>query len=286
MYTTSLYTVLPRGPCSFRSTVTHPKLITYKNTYMKLFQQLLCCCMALLLLNTGAIAQQKKVADTARIKWRIGFVNGVSLNYFTAEQPHTGYAAGYAAHITGDWFVAKNLFIRVTTGYTGYGGQLVTFKDDTRYGFEPLFAFKNTKQSQYILHAIDNWLGLNYQIPSKQTWKCNIGLGAGMAINVGEYEQYTKTGEFIPGIYGTVYGNQYTDRFEPYWYQANANAEIVLPSKKLNWVLQGSYVVGLTSVRKNYSYIEFPGITGSIRTNAFQVKLGISKNFKSRNKSN
>ncbi len=252
---------------------------------MKYFQKLLFLSMLMVLVFGGLQAQQKSKTEPDRVKWRLGVVNGASFNGFTDEQPHSGFAVAYAAHLLGDWFVARNLFIRLTAGYSGYGGQLTTFKDDTRYGFDPMFTFKNVKQSQYILHALDTWLSLNYQIPSKQLWKCNLGLGAGMANNIGEYEQYTKTGEFVQGVYGTVNGNQYTDRFEPNWYHANANAEILLPAKKINWVLQGSYIVGLTGVRKNYSYIEYPGVTGSIRTSAFQLKLGIIKNLGSKQKS-
>lgn len=227
------------------------------------------------------VAQQDSSYPTQG-KWRIGFVNGAAINGFTQEQPHSGLAAAYNAHLFLDRMIGKSFFLRLTTGYSGYGGQLTTFKDDTRYGAVDMFAFKNVKQSDYILHTIDTWLGFYYQLPSQQAWKCNIGLGAGVANNFGEHESYTKTGQFIEGVYGTVVGNQFTDRFEPLWYHANATAEILLPSNKINWVIQGSYVVGLTGVRKSYSYIEFPDVTGSIRTNSFQLKIGLSKNLKSK----
>lgn len=226
------------------------------------------------------LAQRDSSNTKQNSRWRMGLVNGASINAFTQEQPHSGLAAAYNAHLFLDRMLGKSFFLRLTTGYSGYGGQLTTFKDDTRYGAENLFTFRNVKQSDYVLHTIDTWLGFYYEVPSKQAWKCNLGVGAGVANNFGEHESYTKTGEFIEGVYGTVVGNQFTDRFEPYWYHANANAEIMLPSKKFNWVIQGSYIVGLTGVRKSYSYIEFPDVTGSIRSNAFQLKVGISKNLK------
>ncbi|WP_198018844.1 outer membrane beta-barrel protein [Asinibacterium sp. OR53] len=247
---------------------------------MKHFQRLLFLLILLASTMQAALAQQGRRMDSSQTRWRLGVVNGSSFNWFTDEQPHSGFAIAYNAHFLVDYFIGKRWFIRATAGYTGYGGQLTTFKDDTRYGFDPMFTFKNVKQSQYIIHSIDSWLSLNYEIPSAQQWKCNLGVGVGMANNVGEYEQYTKTGEFVQGIYGSVFGNQYTDLFEPNWYHANATAEILLPSKKINWLIQGSYIVGLTGVRKSYSYIEYPGVTGSIRTDAFQLKLGISKRLK------
>ncbi|MBX9734651.1 MAG: hypothetical protein K2X37_11375, partial [Chitinophagaceae bacterium] len=119
-----------------------------------------------------------------------------------------------------------------------------------------------------------------YTIPSKQPWKLALGLGGGFANQFGEHESYEKTGEFITGVYGTVTGNQFTDRFEGSWGHADAHIDLLLPAKKINWHFQGSYLMGLSTVRSSYSYIEYAGVTGAIRTTALQFKVGISKNLR------
>jgi hypothetical protein len=43
--------------------------------------------------------------------------------------------------------------------------------------------------------------------------------------------------------------------------------------------VEGRYVLGITSVRPNYSYIEFDGVNTEIRTNAFQLTMGARNLF-------
>ncbi|MBR2648218.1 MAG: outer membrane beta-barrel protein [Sediminibacterium sp.] len=239
--------------------------------------------LLLLFISGGIIAQSSEKIES---KWRLGFLNGLSINNFTSEQPHTGTTLSYNASLFADLQLGKGWFLRGYGGYAGFGGELVTFKDDTRYGQDNLFTFRNVKQSRYTLLSIDAGIAAFYQLPSKQPWKVQLGLGGGMANQFGEHEYYEKTGEFITGVYGTVTGNQFTNRFAANWWHADAHAALWLPAKKVNWTLSCSYLLGLTSVRPEYSYIEYAGVTGAIRTNSFQLKLGISKNILKKIKKN
>lgn len=227
-----------------------------------------------------SVTSTSTLPSTAVSKWGWGIQNGLSLNSFTNEQPHTGYNVGY----TGGFFIERNLgknfYTRATVGYTGAGGELVTFKDDTRYGFDPMFTFKNVKQSNYLLHSVDTYIDFIYKRKTSANWSYYVGLGGGMANKFGEYEAYDKTGEFITGIYGTVYNKQFTNRFENYWFNGNALMGISVPTKKFDLFFETKLILGLTSVRPNYSYIEYEGVTGALRTNALQFTMGITNLFK------
>ena len=228
-----------------------------------------------------SVANAQDAPTTSKYGW--GLTNGISVNNFTYDQPHNGMNLGY----TGGGFIDRTLGtknrlrLRLNLGYTGAGGQLTTFKDDTRYGFDNMFTFKNAKQSSYLLHSVDSWLSLFYQKQTKNDWKYYVGLGAGMENKFFETERYQKTGEFITGIYGTVQDQQFTNRFENYWFNGNLTAGIELPtSKKVNFIIEARYLYGLTAARNNYSYIEFDGVMGEVRTNAFQLTLGVRNMFK------
>jgi hypothetical protein len=144
-----------------------------------------------------------------------------------------------------------------------------------------MFTFKNVKQSSFLLHSVDSWLSLFYQKQTKNNWNYYVGLGAGMENKFFETERYQKTGEFITSIYGTVQDQQFTNRFENYWFNGNLTAGIELPtSKKVNFIIEARYLYGLTAARNNYSYIEFDGVMGEVRTNAFQLTVGVRNMFK------
>ena len=224
-----------------------------------------------------SVANAQDAPTTSKYGW--GIANGISVNNFTYESPHTGLNLGYTANGFIDRTIGKNLKLRLTVGYTQAGGTLTSFKDDTRYGFDPMFTFKNTKESSYLLHTVDSWLSMFYEKRTDNNWSYYIGAGAGMANKLGEYEKYEKTGEFISGIYGTVENKQFSNRFENYWFNSNFTAGIQLPTKKFNLFVEGRYILGITSVRPNYSYIEFDGVNTEIRTNAFQLTMGARNLF-------
>jgi len=215
--------------------------------------------------------------NTSKYGW--GIANGVSVNNFSYEAPHTGLNIGYTANGFIDRTIGKNLKLRLTVGYTQAGGTLTTFKDDTRYGFDPMFTFKNTKESSYLLYTIDSWLSIFYEKQTQYNWSYYFGVGGGMANKMGEYEKYEKTGEFITGVYGTVENKQFTNRFERNWFNGNITGGIQLPTKKFNLFVEARYILGITSVRPNYSYIEFDGVESEIRTNAFQLTFGARNMF-------
>jgi hypothetical protein len=247
---------------------------------MRIFKIMMCCAIVMAFTSSINQVNAQNAAPTSKYGW--GITNGISVNNFTYDQPHNGMNLGY----TGGAFIDRslgtsNFKLRLNLGYTGAGGQLTTFKDDTRYGFDNAFTFKNVKQSSYLLHSIDSWLSLFYEKQTKQNWKYYFGLGGGMANNVFETERYQKTGEFITGIYGTVQNQQFTNRFENYWFNGNVTGGIELPTnKKFSLIIEARYLYGLTAARKNYSYIEFDGVMGEVRTNSFQLTVGVRNMFK------
>jgi hypothetical protein len=230
--------------------------------------------------TSGAANTTPKSASTTFSKWGWGIQNGLSLNSFNYELPHTGINVGY----TGGFFIERNLgknfYTRVTVGYTGAGGELVTFKDDTRYGMDPMFSFKNVKQSSYLLQSVDTYIDFIYKRKTASNWSYYLGVGGGMANKFGEFEQYDKTGEFIPGIYGTVHNKQFTNRFENYWFNGNGLIGISVPTKSFDLFVEAKLIMGVTDVRPNYSYIEYEGVTSALKTNALQFTVGISNLFK------
>lgn len=208
-----------------------------------------------------------------------GILTGVSVNNFTYEQPHTGINLGFTGGAFVDRRLSKYFRARINVAYTGAGGQLTTFKDDTRYGFDPMFTFKNVKQSSYLLHSIGTSFDLIYQHQTNASWSYYVGAGGGIENKFAEHETYQKTGEFITGIYGTVAGKQFTNRFQNNWFNSNFIAGVELPTKKVKVIIEAKYILGITSVRPNYSYIEFAGVTGEIRSNAFQLTVGVRNLF-------
>lgn len=247
---------------------------------MRIFKILML--VAVVIATTSSI-NKINAQDTTPVasKYGWGITNGISVNNFTYDQPHNGLNLGYTAGGFIDRSVGKNLKLRLNLGYTGAGGQLTTFKDDTRYGFDPMFTFKNVKQSSYLLHSIDSWLSLFYERTTANNWKYYVGIGGGMENKFAETERYQKTGEFVTGVYGTVQNQQMSNRFENYWFNSNITSGIELPAyKHFNIIVEARYIYGLSAARPNYSYIEYAGVAGEVRTNAFQLTVGIRNMFK------
>ncbi len=246
---------------------------------MRIVKILMVVVVFLTIAASNQIKAQATSAGNETSKYGWGLANGVSVNNFTYEAPHTGLNIGYTANGFMDRTIGKNLKLRLTVGYTQAGGTLTTFKDDTRYGFNPSFTFLNTKESSFLLYTIDTWLSMFYEKKTQYNWSYYAGLGAGMANKMGEYEKYEKTGEFYKDIIGTVENKQFTNRFQKNWFNSNLTAGIQLPANKFNLFIEARYILGITSVRPHYSYIEFPGVESEIRTNAFQLTLGARNMF-------
>ncbi len=214
-------------------------------------------------------------------KWQLQATAGSSVNYFTDEQPHRFNTTGYNAQVGINYNSNKHWSIFSEVGIAGTGGGLVSFQDDTYLGFDPTITFKNTKQSQYMIHAIDGKIGGGYTFNLKEGWKIKLYAAPSLSLNIGEWEKYEKTGYLAlpknassPGIIGTISNRQYTDKFQPYWYSIVGGTQIEIPFHKQFFLVDFRFVNGVSPVIFDYSYLNTPGIQGNLRTNSFRVSLG------------
>lgn len=242
------------------------------NLKLKLLLLLIC-------LQGYSIAQKTKPVP----RWRLQATAGASFNYFTDEQPHTGINLGATTHLRLNYSLPKHFSLFAETGYAGTGGTLTTFKDDTYLGFDPSITFQNTRQSSYVINSLESSVGAAYSIVAKGLWSVKVYVAPTLNITVSEWEKYEKTGNLIPGVsnsrgvIATISGNQYVDKFEPYWWSVTAGLQFGLPIKKSQEILiDFRFVNGFTPVQYGNSYVGIPGIQGDIRTNSFRVGLGYS----------
>lgn len=235
--------------------------------------------LLLICLQGYSIAQKTKPVP----RWRLQATAGSAFNYFTDEQPHTGINVGLTAHVRLNYSLPKHFSLFAESGYAGTGGTLTSFKDDTWLGFDPSITFQNTKQSSYIIHSLESSVGAAYSIISKALWSVKVYVAPTLSLTLGEWENYEKTGNLLPGVsgsrgvIGTINGKQYVDKFEPYWWGVTSGIQIGLPVKKSQEILiDFRFVNGTSPVLFDYSYIGIPGIQGNIRTNSFRLGLGYS----------
>ncbi|MES2005330.1 MAG: outer membrane beta-barrel protein [Bacteroidota bacterium] len=235
--------------------------------------------LLLICLQGYSIAQKTKPDP----RWRLQATAGVSFNYFTDEQPHTGMDIGATTHIRLNYSLPKHFSLFAETGYAAAGGSLTKFTDNTWLGFDPTITFKNVKQSNYLIHSLESSVGAAYTIGTKGLWSVKVYVAPTLNITMGETENYEKTGNLLsgvsnsPGVIATINGNQYVDKFKPYWWGATSGLQIGLPlAKKQEILVDFRYVWGLTSVLDDYSYISAPGVSGNIRTSSFRLGLGYS----------
>jgi len=225
-----------------------------------------------------------KPSDILQSRWSLGVSAGGNFNYFTDEQPHRAVSPGFNGQVRVDYNLnkkLKNFSIIGSLGYAGTGGNLVSFYDQTFFGFDPTLSFKNVKQSTWVLHTLESSLGLSYKVPLKTAWKLQVYAAPVLSINMGEWERYQKTGNLLVvdgfpngGIIGTVTNRQFTDKFEPYWWSVKAGAVLSLPLKKNMVTVDLGFVNGTSPANFGYSYINTPGIQGNIRTNSVRLAFG------------
>lgn len=212
--------------------------------------------------------------------WSFQATAGMQANYFTDEQPHSAVAVGFNGQFRINYAFKKKWGVFAEGGYAGNGGVLVSFTDATNLGFDPTIQFKNTKQSAFLIHSLESSLGLSYRETLKAGWKIRLYAAPQLAINLGEWEHYEKTGYMItplPGqtpVIGTIEGRQYTDYFDPYWFNIMGGVQLELPVKRNAFLIDFRFVNGITPVRWDYSYIHSPGIQGNIRNNSFRLGVG------------
>lgn len=236
-------------------------------------------------LTNVSIAQnrvEKNIDQTTQSlpnKFTVGITGGLSLNQFTKGQPQTGLNTGYTAGALINYKLNKDLSIQLETNFLQQGGQMIRFKDDTRIGLPESFDTKNVKNSSYLLNSIEVPLLIAYTFNIQQAWKPTVYVGGSYAYNLNVRETYQKTGNLLPNedIIATANGAQYaTNTFNNSRFNFITGANVKLPLySNLMLLLDFRYLMGLTSARNNYSYIEKLGFGSDIKTNSFISKIGI-----------
>jgi hypothetical protein len=225
------------------------------------------------------IKQVNKTTDSLQNRYEIGVAGGFNLNRFTKGQPQTGFNTGYNAGISLNYHVYKQLSLQLEANYLQQGGQMISFKDDTRIGLPESFSTKNVKNSSYTLNSIEVPLLVNYTIKIKPSWRPSFYVGASYAHTFNVTENYQKTGNLLPGedIIATVTGKQNTTSlFNSNRFNFITGANVKLPlTSKFKLLLDFRYLTGLTTARENYSYMEKVGFGSNIRTNSFVSRVGV-----------
>lgn len=245
-----------------------------------------CVFVFTLVLTNVATAQ---IASTTKTKnhpgkflesLEVGIAGGFSLNRFTKEQPQTGFNTGYTAGLLVNYKIVKGISFQLEFNSLQQGGQLIRFKDDTRFEIPESFDSKNVKNSSYRLNSIEIPLLINYTFKLKQAWKPSLYAGGSYAYTYNVSENYQKTGDLLPGedIMATVSGSQnVTDLFNRTRFNLIVGANIKLPlAERLMLILDFRYLNGISPARADYSYMDKIGFGTNIRTNSFISKIGIS----------
>ncbi|WDF54987.1 porin family protein [Mucilaginibacter sp. KACC 22063] len=251
----------------------------------KLNSTILFFCTGLVLLSNITKAQDTshKTKDSVKVDdhriIELGVSGGLSLNRFTKEQPQTGYNVGAVAGISAHYNFYKGLGLQIEVNYLQQGGQMITFKDDTRLGLPESFSTKNVKNSSYELNSIEIPLLINYTFDIKKSWKPSLYTGASYAYTFNVTESYRKTGNLLTGedIIATVNGKQsVTNQFDRNRYNFIVGANLKLPiSNRLSLLVDFRYLNGITAARQNYSYMEKVGFGSDVRSNSFLSKIGL-----------
>lgn len=131
----------------------------------------------------------------------------------------------------------------------------------------------------YVLNSIEIPLLVNYTFNLKQTWKPAIYTGASFAHIFNVTENYQKTGDLLAGedIIATANGSQnVTGVFKSNRLNFIVGGNIKLPLyARLQLLLDFRYLIGVTAVKDNYSYMDKAGFGTDVRTNSFISKIGI-----------
>ncbi|RYE35939.1 MAG: PorT family protein [Sphingobacteriaceae bacterium] len=239
----------------------------------------------LLAFSDRGIAQQKvkkKPATSAFFsinQLEIGASGGLSLNRFATAQPQAGFNTGLIASLSANYKFYKGLGLQLEANFLQQGGQLISFRDDTRYGLPQSFETKNVKNSSYLLNSIEIPLLVNYTFKIKQTWKPTFYTGGSFAHSFNVTENYQKTGDLLAGedIIATAHGSQnVTGVFKSNRLNFIVGGNVKLPLyANLQLLLDFRYLAGITTVKDNYSYMDKAGFGTDVRSNSFISKIGI-----------
>ncbi|RZL14733.1 MAG: PorT family protein [Pedobacter sp.] len=255
--------------------------LLHSNAIPKFLRAFTLCFFILFSATNSSIAQNEP--DTARheftaLKFEIGISGGLSVNSFTRGQPQTGTNTGYAAGLSLNYRVYRQWSIQVEANFLQQGGQLLSFKDDTKLGLPESFTTKNVKNSSVHLNSLDIPLLIKYTIPLKKDWKPAFYIGGSYAYNFNVVENYQKTGNLLPGedVIATVSDSEnVTSQYSRDRLNLIVGADLQLALfNKVKLLLDFRYVSGVTPAREHYSYMEKIGFGTNIRSNSFVSKLG------------
>ena len=248
----------------------------------KLFSAFIFCFALPFLFSDHAKAQG--IIDSADVqfsdsKFEIGVAGGLAVNKFSNGQPQTGTNTGYAAGLLLTYHVHQQWSVQVEASFVQQGGQLLSFKDDTRFGLPESFTTKNVKNSSVHLNSLNIPLLLRYTISLEKDWKPALYLGGSYAYNFNATERYQKTGNLLPGedIITTVSdSDDLTSRYNKDRLNFILGADLRLPLfSNVKLLLDFRYMAGLSPARKNYSYMEKVGFGSDIRSNSFISRIGL-----------
>lgn len=241
--------------------------------------------LLLLLLGVWAIAQQAPLAISQQLpRFQVGAAAGANLNFFTAEQPQTGFSAGINAGASVQYRLPHRFTAQVEVNYLQQGGQILRWKDDTRFGMPDLFTFKNVKNSYYTLHSLELPVLLKKSFfLSRLGWTPSVYAGGSVAFTLSATERYRKTGNMLEGEYipATVTGYQDAQlQFEEYRYNGIVGAALEVPLSR-NWSLQTDtrFLTGLTPALRKFSYVELAGFGTDVRSNTLLTRIGVVHRF-------
>jgi hypothetical protein len=236
----------------------------------------------LILFQNVCIAQTKAQPSKPKPstgKFELGIAGGISLNNFTHGQPQTGSNTGYTAGLSVNYRFYKELSVQVEANFLQQGGQLLTFKDDTRYGLPENFLTKNVKNSSISLNGLEIPLLVKYNFKLKQTWKPALYVGGSYIYNYNATDHYQKTGDLLPGedVIATVSDHQnVTSQYNESRLNFIVGANVHLPLfDNIKLLIDFRYLTGLSPARENYSYMEKAGFGSDIRANSFISKIGL-----------
>lgn len=219
----------------------------------------------------------KNINPVSRIE--IGLAGGLSLNRFSEGQPQTGVSVGYTGGVSLNYKMYQQWSIQIEANFLQQGGQLITFKDDTRLGLPEMFSTKNVRNSSVSFNSFEIPLLLQYAFKLKQSWYPQLYFGGSYAYNVNATDHYRKTGNLLPGedIIATVEDSEnVTTLFKRERINLIVGANVHLPlCRGVKMLLDFRYMEGLSPAREHYSYIEKLGFGSDIRSSSFVSKLGI-----------
>jgi hypothetical protein len=224
-------------------------------------------------LNLVVYAQDEQTSMSAG-PFSFGVRAGFVTSYFSHEQPHTGYKIGFTIGGLATYAFSDNFSIQAEPAYLQQGGTFMRFTDNTRFGDTSPYAIYTTS-SDITLHNIDLPVLAKYSLPAFGNFKPNVVLGPAIAYTVTADEHYTKTYS-LSQVFFTATGYKFsTSEYQHFQFGATAGigGEVSLGTKRL--LIDLRYRYGITPAKKGFSYVDFSGVQGDLRTHSISFAVGI-----------